>query len=281
MRGVARHVALICGILAVAASEGRAQSAEPDRYWNDINKLHWQFGATQGRIGEQATLVVPKGYGFLGSADTRRFLELNGNPARDNRYLVAPEDLKWFGVFVFEPLGYVRDDETIDPDRLLQTLRENATSEDEERKRLGMPALHLEGWSVPPHYDAHTKRLEWGTKLRTEENELLVNYTIKLLGRSGVMDAILVSDPQNLDRDVKEFKSVLTWYDFTPGHKYSEFRSGDKVAEYGLTALVVGGAAAAAAKSGAFKGLAKLIAVGIAGVCAACWGFLKRLFRRA
>ena len=280
MRHFTHCIAVVCAMLASACAQANAQS-EQDRYWAEVKKLHWQFGAAQAQIGDQATLLVPKDHVFLGSADAKRFLELNGNPARDNRYIVAPKNLKWFGLFVFEALGYVKDDEKIDADRLLEVLREQNKNSVEERKRLKMPVLTLDGWYVAPHYDQDTKRLEWGTKLRSEKDELIVNYTIKLLGRGGVMDAILVSDPRNLDRDREEFKTVLTGYSFSPGHRYAEFRSGDKVAEYGLAALVVGGAAAAAAKAGAFKGLAKLIVVGVAAAGAACLRFFKRLFRRA
>jgi len=49
---------------------------------------------------------------------------------------------------------------------------------------------------------------------------------------------------------------------------------GDKVAQYGLAALVVGGAAAVAVKSGIFKWLWKVILV--VGVAVAA--FLKSLF---
>ena len=58
---------------------------------------------------------------------------------------------------------------------------------------------------------------------------------------------------------------------------------GDKVAEYGLTALVVGGAAAVATKVGLFKYLWKLLLVGWKLVVAALAGLgaaLKRLFTR-
>jgi len=49
---------------------------------------------------------------------------------------------------------------------------------------------------------------------------------------------------------------------------------GDKVAEYGLTGLIVGGAAAVAAKAGVFKWLWKVILAGIVGIGA----FFKKLF---
>jgi uncharacterized membrane-anchored protein len=52
------------------------------------------------------------------------------------------------------------------------------------------------------------------------------------------------------------------------------------MAEYGLTALIVGGAAAAAAKSGAMKGFGKLIGIGVLGGLAAVGAAFRKLFRR-
>ena len=54
-----------------------------------------------------------------------------------------------------------------------------------ERRRLNLPLLRIDGWAVAPHYDIETRRLEWGTRLLDEQNEVTVNYTIRLLGRSG------------------------------------------------------------------------------------------------
>lgn len=94
------------------------------------------------------------------------------------------------------------------------------------------------------------------------------------------MSAILVSDPSSLEKDIKSFKAGLVGFDFVAGQKYSEFKSGDKVAEYGLAALVVGGAAAAAAKSGAFKFLGKFIGIGVLGALAAAWAVLRGFFSK-
>jgi uncharacterized membrane-anchored protein len=71
---------------------------------------------------------------------------------------------------------------------------------------------------------------------------------------------------------------VLAGYDFNPGDRYSEFQEGDKVAAYGLGALVVGGAAAVAAKTGIWKALGKFLWIGIAAVGAVVWGGVKKLF---
>ena len=235
-------------------------------------------GPLDGSLGGIATLKIAEGQAFLDGPNTRRFLELTRNPPRDNRYALVADE--WFAIFFFEDSGYVRDDEKLDADALLKSLQESDERGNRERKRLGMPAIHTAGWAVPPHYDPATRRLEWGVQLRGEDGHPLVNYTIRLLGRRGVVHAILVSTPDRLSQDIAEFKTALAGYTFVSGERYSEFRAGDRVAEYGLAALVLGGAAAVATKSGFLKAFGKLIVFGVVGLGAAIVAFFRKLFRR-
>jgi uncharacterized membrane-anchored protein len=246
----------------------------------ELQKLAWQRGPGEGKIAAKATIRIPEGYSFLDERNTRRFLELMGNPPRDNHYLIAPANIDWFAVFAFDPVGYVKDDEKIDAAALLDSLKEGDGPGNEERKRLGMAPIYTDGWHVPPHYDAGTKRLEWGMRLRDERGGIHVNYTSRLLGRSGVMSAVLVSSPQTLNDDMKAFNGALAGYQFVAGEQYAEFKQGDRIAEYGLAALVVGGAAAAAAKAGLFKSLGKFLWVIIGGALMGGWALLKRLLGR-
>jgi uncharacterized membrane-anchored protein len=78
---------------------------------------------------------------------------------------------------------------------------------------------------------------------------------------------------------MKSFNSALASFDFNAGEKYAEFKEGDKIAEYGLAALVLGGAAAAAAKAGWLKFLGKFWLVIVAAM-AAVWGSIKKFFGR-
>jgi uncharacterized membrane-anchored protein len=229
-------------------------------------------------MGGVATLKILEGQAFLDAPNSRRFLELTRNPPRDGRYTLSAPG--WFAIFFFENSGYVKDDETLDPDALLKSLQESDKPDNDERKRLGMPTIVTAGWSVPPHYDPVTKRLEWGVQLRSEDGHPLVNYSIRLLGRRGVMHAILVSAPDRLNHDVAEFKSALGGYTFVEGERYAEFRKGDRIAEYGLAALVLGGAAAVATKSGFLKAFGKLIVVGVIALGGALATFFRKLFRR-
>lgn len=244
-----------------------------------LASLAWQRGPTQARVGTVASLEVPEGQAFLDGPNTRRFLELNQNPPRDNHYTLAAEDLSWFAIFSFEDSGYVKDDETLDAAALLKSLQASDKRANEERKRLGMPAIHTAGWHVSPHYDAATKRLEWGLRLRRDDERVVVNYTIRLLGRRGVMHATLVSDPESLDQDIATFKAVLAGYTFAPGERYAEFRAGDRVAEYGLAALVLGGAAAVATKTGFIKAIGKFIVLGVAALGAGLAALFRKLRR--
>jgi uncharacterized membrane-anchored protein len=88
------------------------------------------------------------------------------------------------------------------------------------------------------------------------------------------MEACLVVDPEQMAAMVPLFKRALGTFAFKSGHRYSEFVSGDKIATYGLAALVTGGAVAVAAKSGLLRYAWKLIVVGVAAV----GGIFKKLF---
>lgn len=256
-----------------------AQNPQQD----ELRKLGWQAGPAQGRIGANATIRVAKGYVFLDEKNTSRFLQLAGNPPRDGHYLFAPESLDWFAVFSFDATGYVKDDEKIDPDALLKTIKASDGPGNDERKRLGMAPLYTVGWEVPPHYDADTKRLEWGLRLKSEGESYTVNYTSRLLGRTGVMSAILVADPNTLAKDMEAFKVGLKEFSYVTGEKYSEFKPGDRVAEIGLAALVLGGAAAVASKKGFWAAFAAFLAAFwklIAGIAVAALAGVVSVFKK-
>jgi uncharacterized membrane-anchored protein len=66
------------------------------------------------------------------------------------------------------------------------------------------------------------------------------------------MEVALVCSPDELQALLPHYQSILAGYDYIDGERYAEFRQGDRMAQYGLTALVAGGAAVAASKMGLF-----------------------------
>ena len=73
------------------------------------------------------------------------------------------------------------------------------------------------------------------------------------------MSVALVTNPNELDDAIRETKPILSTFSYSQGKRYFEFVEGDKIAGYGLTALIAGGAGAAAAKLGLFAKLWKFI----------------------
>ena len=73
--------------------------------------------------------------------------------------------------------------------------------------------------------------------------------------------------------------SLLNDYSFNPGQRYAEFTRGDKVAEYGLTGLIVGGGGAALVKTGLLQKFWKLIVVGIIALAGSLKRFISRIGR--
>jgi uncharacterized membrane-anchored protein len=248
---------------------------------NEFQKLPWIAGPGVGQIADEASIKLSDQLMFLGEQGTRRFLELLGNPPRSNHYAIVPNDgSDWFAVFSFSGEGYVKDSEKLDADALLAAIKESDGPGNEERKRLGMSPMYTDGWQVAPHYDATTQRLEWGVRLRDDNGNMTVNYATRLLGRNGVMSAILVTDPASLEKDRVAFNQALAGFQYNAGKTYAEFTEGDKVAAYGLGALVLGGAAAAAAKSGAGKAIFKGLGIAILAGAAGAWALVKKLFGR-
>ena len=275
----------VCALAATLAIGVSAPSAAADAEQDvrsEMQKLPWQEGPASGDVGSRSKIQIPEGARLLPESSGSRFLELTGNlPEQGDTVLVRKG---WWATLSFDDSGYVKDDEKLDADALLASMRKNEESANEERKKRGMATLTNDGWIVPPHYDPTTKYLEWGVRLRSPDSpQPVVNYTMRLLSRHGSETVILVTSPETLQQDVADLHQVLTGYKFNAGESYAEFRPGDHVAEFGLGALVLGGAAAAAVKAGWFKGLiAGLIAAWklvAAGVVAAFAG-LKRLFSR-
>lgn len=260
--GIASAWRLRLAVLLLLGGLGQAALAQDDSGFKKLQALPWKTSTTDGNIAGKATFKLDGGLRYLDSAGTDEFLRLTGNLPSPDMFTVAKPDLSWFAVVHFVDEGYVADNETIDADALLKTLKENNLVSQEERKKQGLRPLYLDGWFIPPRYDRDTKRLEWATALRTDSGARTVNFSTKVLGRKGHMNFILVSDPQNLEHDIGEFKTALKGFEYVSGERYAEWKQGDRVAAYGLGALVLGGAAAVATKKGFWSLLVGVLAAG-------------------
>lgn len=238
-----------------------------------------QKGPCDGDMGAQAHLSVPEGCYFLDGPNAIKLLELNENLTSGHEvgalwHAGAGREDSWWVFFEFAQDGYVEDeDREIDADGLMENMKEGNRASNEERRKRGWSELHLTGWQKPPFYDPRTNNLTWATLLQGDTGKS-VNWSTRLLGREGVMSVDLVLAPESLESALPVFESLLEGFEYKSGRKYAEFKAGDKVAEYGLAALVAGGAGALALKTGLFAKLWKFLLIPVV----AAGAFLKRLF---
>ncbi len=286
MSKLALLTALLTFVVTGPVHAQERSDSKADEFRTKLRALNWVFGPHDVTVGGNSTLSLPEGYVYLDQANTTKFEELNENLSSGREVLIAPKNLSWNAYLDFEGEGYVKDDEKIDADKILKTLKESTEAANEQRRRRGWSELHVVGWNIPPAYNNTTKRLEWATLLRSQHGEG-TNFFTKILGRRGYTSVVLVARPEDTAAAVADVNRVLTAYRFNPGDTYAEWRPGDKVAEYGLTGLIVGGAVAAAVKTGLLKGLWKFVVAGLAAfwkvilaaVVAVIAG-LKSLFKR-
>ncbi|HKB17187.1 MAG TPA: DUF2167 domain-containing protein [Planctomycetota bacterium] len=262
---------VLAGLLAGGAAGQEEPAPAPG-----LPGLVWKEGPTKASLGEVAEIDVPGDMKFTGGKGTRALMEAMGNPASGRELgLLAPVGTNGFLVFEYSDVGYVKDDEkgSLDPEEILDGLRSGNEEANKWRKERGLPALEFVGWETKPHYDEQTQNLQWATRAKSGE-DLVVNHNTRLLGRHGVIEVTLVCDPEELPAALPVAQDLLKGFAFKSGQRYAEYRKGDKVASYGLTALVVGGAAAAMVKSGLLAKLWKFVVFGFLALVAG----VRRLF---
>jgi len=255
----------------------------------EARKLPRIEGPTNATLAGVAEIAVPAGYIFLDGKTTRAMMESAGEPVNGNEAgFLSPTNRGWAVYFQYENSGYVKDDEKdkLDAAKLLKAIKKGNDAGNEYRKEHGNPPLDIVGWEQEPKYDAVTHNLTWAIRA-TCQGEQIVNYNTRLLGRKGVMEVVLVCDPAELQGYLPAFNGVLAGYKYSTGESYAEYKPGDKVAKYGLGALVLGGAAVGAAKLGLFAWIAvffkkagKLVIVAIVAVAAAFKKLFSKIFNR-
>ena len=271
-------------LFALAFVSLPAESAEPaeerDAEKAAAPQLAWQQGPLTAPIGDAlAEIDVPEGYVFLGQDGTAKLLELLQNPVTGSELAtIAPasEEESWLLIFEWDPIGWVDDSEKddLDADALLASIQAGTREANEERKSRGWSTVEIVGWQEKPHYDDRTRNLTWAIEGVSDGHRVL-NRMVKLLGRRGVMTVTIVTNPDEIVAASGATDGLLGSYRFQQGNTYAEYVPGkDKLASYGLTALVAGGLGVAAVKSGLLGKVWKVLAVAVVG--AGAW--IRRFF---
>jgi len=268
MRGF-RSVLFFCALALAGVVHAQDGGDGPsDEVKKFLSEMHFESGTIAVPEAGATLNLVPE-YRYLGAKDAQRVLqELWGNPPDDSVLgLILPDGEKtlrdetsWAVVVTYSDDGHVTDAEAAKTDytKLLKDMQEAAHDANAERKKQGYHAVELVGWATAPHYDQANNKLYWAKELAFEgTGEHTLNYDIRALGRGGYLSLNAIAGISQLPRVEAGMQRVLGMTQFDAGHRYADFNSGtDKVAAYGIAALVAGGIAA---KAGLFAKLFGLL----------------------
>lgn len=277
---------LVCSFVANAADAPKSASdleLERAAAFKAVQESQ-KPGPADIALRDQAHLKLPEGYVWVPQPAAGQMMEVMGNRV-DSSFVgaVLPNsDSDWFAIVKFVDEGYIKDDDAKDwnADDMLKSLREGTEAFNAERAKRGITPIEVTGWAQKPQYDAATHRLVWSALSKEKggsADDQGVNYNTYSLGRDGYISLNLVTNANQLDKFKPDALKLLAALEYNDGKRYADFNgSTDKVAAYGLAALVAG---AAAKKLGllavvlAFLAkFAKIIVVAVGGVL---WGITK------
>jgi uncharacterized membrane-anchored protein len=210
----------------------------------------WQPGPRKVDLGHEISIDLPAGYVYLPPGESKKLLEKNGSFHNDSvlGLLASAKDEDWFVVVRFEDEGYIKDDDKLDGEEILSSMREGLPEANEERKRRGFKPLSLDGWAEPPRYEKAQHHMVWALIVSDPDGKS-INFNTRILGRRGYVSLNLVTAPESLGTYKGNATSLLAATHFNAGARYEDFNEKtDKVAEYGLAGLVLAGAGLGAAK---------------------------------
>ena len=252
-----RSLAHCCALLVLLAAPLLAQAdATPGpqeqamRAASEAARKALVRGPSDIKLREQAVLSLPEGYGFIPQREAAALMRAMGNQTNaDFLGLVVPlgeGSGRWLVTVDYNPAGYVKDDEAQhwDAQKLLESLKEGTEAANGEREKLGIPPIVVTRWIEPPSYQADSHRLVWSAEARNKsgrDDDPTINYNTYLLGREGYLSLDLITSASAVDEDKARAHELLSAVKFNSGKAYTDFNSStDKVAAYGLAALVAG-----------------------------------------
>lgn len=246
-----------------------------------------KHGPLEIPVRDQAVLKLPQGYGFIPQEPAVRLMTAVGNPPDDHFLgLIAGERMQGMVMVKYDDVGYIKDEDAKSwkAEEMLSKLKEGTKEGNKERIERGLPQLEVTDWVEVPKYDEATHRLVWSVGVKHLENLAdvsSVNYNTYVLGREGFVTLNLVTDENLVEQEKANAHELLAAVSFNEGKDYESFNADtDKMAEYGLAALVGG---LAAKKLGLLATLGvfllkawKVLAIALVGG----WVGLKRLFSK-
>ena len=214
-------------------------------------------------------------YKLLGHPTERSGLEAMVIGGREADQLITFESFQ---------TGYVTLDDwsQVDPVALLAEINRNTERENQERREQGLSELHVQSWLRPPKLNRNMATVYW-TIATDETTGTSVSSVALRLGRNGFEKLTWITSQDKYLATGKHLDEMLRAHGFGPETAYADHVSTDKIAEYGIAALiakVLGAKPIKAEAVGLGAGLAKLFQALFAAIGAGFYRAVRRLRRR-
>lgn len=213
-------------------------------------KLKWvEEPGTHDLPKSGSSVSFESGRSMLIGADAERVLFLmNGREFPYTEAVLYDDESGVFVTLEYTDEGYVKDEDwtDVDPAQFLESIREGTKAGNEERAKYGIAPMHVRGWIQEPTYDAGGNTVSWAIEF-DDGDDVTVNATALKLSRYGYEEFTWVGSGEQYEQLGGLLRTALTDHAFKEGQRYADYQDGDKVATYGIAALV---AAAAGAKLG-------------------------------
>ena len=251
---------LFVGFLALSVQTAGAVPKNDAEREAALKSLHWTDGEKLTLPNSRASLNTPPEFRQLLGKDASTMWEVLGGveaPPGIEAMIYDPKS-ETIVYFLKHGDGFVRLDDwaDIDADEMLKSISESTEAENARRRENGVSPLHIVGWAERPHLDREKNTVQWAIESREGETGTNVNRVSLMLLRSGYEKLIWIGSKR--DDDTGLLKAGQDNFIANQGTRYTDFKPGDKVADYGIAGLV---AAVLGVKLATKLGLIALIAV--------------------
>jgi uncharacterized membrane-anchored protein len=226
----------------------------------ELKQMKWYKNTTLDLPTSHGKYILTDGYLAVLGNDAKRIEELSNGKSNQQSDVEAVQVSKDFSNEIhldYNDSGYVdeKDWTDINPDKLLEEIRYNSIEQNKNRKSAGIDELYVDKWLRKPTYDAENHTVYWAMQISESSGGKIVNSTAIKLGRHGYERLLLIINQNDYAASGQILAEGLKSFSFPEGGRYEDHAPGDKVAGYGVAALVGALVGAKALKIAAAGGL--------------------------
>lgn len=199
----------------------------------------WITNGTYELPYSHSSLTIPHDHMLLMGEEAKRFQALYRGWEEDNIEAVLIdntfENVLYFSHF---KEGYVVNDwSEIDPDSLIEVIRENIAKENEQREE-GDDDLYVKGWIQEPTLGRYSNSALWIINVLCEDGDDAVNAIVLKFGKEGHEKICSISPKATYKPVGGTLDLVLRSYNYNQGFRYKDYSRGERQADYGMTELI-------------------------------------------